>query len=277
MKHRAFIILAAALLAAAALAATASAAGKGIAYQFRGEVTAASSSSVSLQVEGGNHAALKSMLGQSQDQTFAVTSSTEVLLWSHGVPTVGNTGDLKVGDWVQISLHDQRGSSLADLEAKGAGIVADHETKGNPSPLPLYLYVGQVAGPQANGQIALNVSGGNRRALRTMIGQSSAQTFTYGDSTIFLLWQGKVPTVIDPSQLKAGDRITIRVRAKADSTLAQVEATPAVHVGDHEPAAAGTVALTASTNQHATKAQKLKTLRAKVAKLRRELRKAKHH
>jgi hypothetical protein len=69
-----------------------------------------------------------------------------------------------------------------------------------------------------------------------MLGQSLDQTFTYGDSTIFLLWQGKVPTVIDASQLKAGDRITIRVRAPKASTLAQVAATPANHVGDHEPA-----------------------------------------
>jgi hypothetical protein len=68
-----------------------------------------------------------------------------------------------------------------------------------------------------------------------MLGQSLDQTFTYDDGTIFLLWQGKVPTVIDASQLKAGDRITIRIRAAHASTLAQVEATAANHVGDHEP------------------------------------------
>jgi hypothetical protein len=69
-----------------------------------------------------------------------------------------------------------------------------------------------------------------------MLGQALDQTFTYDDGTIFLLWQGRVPTVIDPSQLIAGDRITIRIRAPRLSTLAQVEATPANHVGDHEPA-----------------------------------------
>jgi hypothetical protein len=41
--------------------------------------------------------------------------------------------------------------------------------------------------------------------------------------------------VIGPSQLQAGDRITVRIRAPRSSTLAQVEATPANHVGDHEP------------------------------------------
>ena len=77
---------------------------------------------------------------------------------------------------------------------------------------------------------------GNRLALLSLLGQPVDQTFTYGYGTIFLLWQGKVPTIISPSQLKAGDRITVRIRAPRISTLAQIEATPAAHVGDHEPA-----------------------------------------
>jgi hypothetical protein len=51
----------------------------------------------------------------------------------------------------------------------------------------------------------------------------------------FLLWQGKVPSVIDASQLKAGDRITVRIRALKVASLTQLESTPANHVGDHEP------------------------------------------
>jgi hypothetical protein len=69
-----------------------------------------------------------------------------------------------------------------------------------------------------------------------MLGQPLDQSFAYDDGTIFLLWQGKAPTVIDPSQLRPGDRITIRIRAPRSAALARVEATPAAHVGDHEPA-----------------------------------------
>ena len=72
--------------------------------------------------------------------------------------------------------------------------------------------------------------------MRLLIGQSADQSFTFGDQTIFLLWQGKVPTVIDAAQLKVGDRIVVRIRADRGSTLAQVEATAAVHIGDREPA-----------------------------------------
>jgi len=69
-----------------------------------------------------------------------------------------------------------------------------------------------------------------------MIGQSGDQSFTYDGQTIFLLWQGKVPTVIDASKLVVGDRIVVRIRAPRGATLGQVEATAAKHIGDREPA-----------------------------------------
>jgi hypothetical protein len=236
MKHRTTIVLALAALACAAVASSATAAGgKGRLFQFRGEVLAASATSVQVQVEGGNRPALRAMLGQSQDQTFMIGTGTEILIWRKGIPAVGAYSDLKAGDWVNVNVRDRAGSSLADLEAKPAGIIGDRVHQPGLAALPLWLYVGTVAGPQSGGHIALHVMAGNRRALRSLLGQSADQTFTYDDSTIFLLWQGKVPSVIAASQLKAGDRITIRIRAHAGSSLAQVESSPARHVGDHEP------------------------------------------
>ena len=79
--------------------------------------------------------------------------------------------------------------------------------------------------------------GGNQHALRLMIGQPAEQTFAFDADTIILLWQGKVPTVIGPSGLKVGDRFVVRVRADRGSTLAEVEATAAAHLGDREPPA----------------------------------------
>jgi hypothetical protein len=234
MKHRVLMTLALAALACAALAATAAGAPKGRLFQFRGEVTGVSLNSIGVQVEGGNRPALRKMLGQSQNQTFAIGDHTEVLIWRKGVPAIGGVSDMQLGDWVQVNVRAPVGSSLADIEATQAGLVGDH-VKAPHAALPLWLYVGTVAGPQSGGHIALHVTAGNRRALRSLLGQSADQTFTYDDNTIFLLWQGKVPTVIDASQLKPGDRITVRVRAPQRSTLAQVEATAANHVGDHEP------------------------------------------
>jgi len=152
------------------------------------------------------------------------------------VPHVGSVADLKQGDDVTINLRAKDGASLTDLLATPAATVADRGAQNVGLGKPLFLYIGTVAGGQAGGHVSLHITSGNWRGLRTMLGQASVdQTFSYDNGTIFLHWQGRVPTVIEPSQLKAGDRITVRVRAAGNSTLAQVEATAANHVGDHEP------------------------------------------
>jgi hypothetical protein len=236
MKHRLLLTIALATVAFATVAAVALGGGKGRVFEFRGELLNASSSSAQLQIDGGNHAALRALLGQSQNQSFALDAKTEILVWSHGVPHVAAITDLKQGDEVTLRVRASGGSSLAQIEATAAAVLADRgPNAGNGGSRPLWLYAGTVTGAQSGGHIALHVMSGNWRALQSMLGQSLDQSFSYDNGTIFLLWQGKVPTVIDASQLKAGDRITIRVRAPRADTLAQVEAVPAAHVGDHEP------------------------------------------
>jgi hypothetical protein len=68
-----------------------------------------------------------------------------------------------------------------------------------------------------------------------MLGAPVDETFAYDSHTTFILWQGRVPTVIAATDLKAGDRVTVRVRAPRGSTLAQVGATPAARIAEHEP------------------------------------------
>jgi hypothetical protein len=204
-------------------------------FQFRGHLKAASSTSLSLTVEGGNRLALKKMLGASVDQSFAVGDRTEFLKWSHGIPTVVHAGDLAVGDWVVVNVRAPRAAELAEIEAGGAGVVSDRGAQPNPPTKPLFLFRGKLAAAAGSSSIAIDVGGGNRRALRLLLGQNASQTFAFGPETIFLLWQGRVPTVISAADLRVGDRVTVRIRADRGSTLAQVESTPAVHVGDHEP------------------------------------------
>jgi hypothetical protein len=239
MKHRLILTIGLAALVCSALAATASAGrgGNGRLFQFRGEVVAASPTSVTVTVEGGNHAALRAMLGQSQNQTFTLDTTSEVLVWSHGIPKVGTYADLKTNDWVQVNVRDKAGSPLSDIVAKPAGIVGDHGANPGKAGKPLFLFRGTYAGSPTAGKINVDVKGGNRLGLRLLLGQgTSTQTFTYDANTIFLLWQGKVPTVIGAADLKAGDRITVRIRAPRLSSLSDVENTPARHVGEHEPA-----------------------------------------
>jgi len=241
MRTRLVLLVAAAVAlgaAAAALADNGPAKGRGVHYAFLGQLTATlSNGGVPITVEGGNRQALRAMLGQPVTQTFAYGSTTEFLKWSNGVPTVVQAGDLAAGDYVRVNVDAPAGAALSAIEQQPAGIVGDHGTQLYKPTQPLFLFRGTLTSVAAS-NVAVHVTGGDARAMRLLIGQSADQSFAFGDQTIFLLWQGKVPTVIEASQLKVGDRIVVRVRADRGSSLAQVEATPAVHIGDREPATA---------------------------------------
>jgi hypothetical protein len=237
-RKRALRVVIAAASLALLVAGAAQGGGVRAHYIFRGHLLAtppANATSISLTVEGGNRIALKKMLGSSVDQTFAVGTGTEFLKWSHGVPTVVRANDLSAGDWVVVNVRAPHDATLTQIESRPAGIVSDRGAKPNPPRRPLFLFRGRVAAPAGTSTVTVDVRGGNRRALRLLLGTARQQSFTYGPETIFLLWQGKVPTVISPTDLTLGDRVTVRIRAPWHSSLAQVEATPAVHVGEHEP------------------------------------------
>jgi hypothetical protein len=240
MRTRILIVaIAAALLSTgAAFAASANGQHGKIRYSFLGQLTATpSNGGVSITVQGGNRPALRAMLGAPVTQTFAYGASTEFLKWSAGIPTVVQPGALAAGDFVWVHVRAPRGSDLAALEQTPAGIVGDHGTQLFKPGRPLYLFRGRLTSVGTS-TVTVHVTGGNRHALRLLIGASGDQTFTFGESTIFLLWQGKVPTVIDPAKLVVGDRIVVRIRAAMGSSLAQVESTAANHIGDREPATA---------------------------------------
>jgi hypothetical protein len=242
MKARHLITLAVAALAAAVVTAAALA-DDGPAkqrmprYDFTGHLlaTPTAGGQLSIAVDTGSRNALRAMLGQSDDQSFSVGPDTEFLKWSKGVPTIVQETDLAAGDVVNIHVRAAAGSTLAQIETQPAGLVGDVGPNPQKPDQPLYLFRGKLDSVSSS-TVTIDVAGGDRRALRLMIGQSATQSFAYDSGTIFLLWQGKVPTVISPDQLKAGDTITVRVRAKAKSSLQDVESTPAAHVGDHEPA-----------------------------------------
>jgi hypothetical protein len=229
-------------VAAALFAATAALAGPGnghgkIRYSFLGQLTATpSNGGVSINVEGGNRQALRAMLGAPVTQTFAYGSTTEFLKWSKGIPAVVGPGDLAAGDFVWVHVRAPRNATLAEIEQQAAGIVGDHGTQLFKPSRPLYLFRGTLSSV-GSGTVTVHVTGGNHHALKLLIGSSSDQTFATGENTIFLLWQGKVPTVIDASKLVVGDKIVVRIRADKGASLGQVESTPANHVGDREPAA----------------------------------------
>jgi hypothetical protein len=236
MRTKLFLIslLAALLCVGAASAGNGNGPGK-VRYSFLGQLTATpANGGVSITVQGGNKVALRAMLGQPVTQTFAYGDKTEFLKWSKGIPTVVQAGDLAAGDYVWVHVRAPRNAALSEIEQVQAGIVGDHGTQLFKPSKPLYLFRGKLTAVSSS-SVSLHVTGGNHRALHLLIGSSSEQSFTFGDGTIFLLWQGKVPTVIDASKLTIGDRIVVRIRADKGSSLAEVTSTPANKIAEREP------------------------------------------
>lgn len=238
MRMKLFLAVATAALAGGA-AATAGAAGGGIAYSFLGKLSAAPAGGhLSITVESANRPALRALLGSPVTQTFTYGDTTEFLRWTNGVPRVVQAGDLQPGDYVRVNVRAPRGSSLGKIESTAAGLIGDHGTQLTRPDQPDYLFRGTISAVGSS-TVSVDVRGGNRRALRVLLGSSRTQTFAVGGSTVYLLWQGKVPTVTELAGLKVGEKVAIHVRAKAGSTLGQVTATPAAKVAEHEPATAG--------------------------------------
>jgi len=236
MKRSGLVVALASALAMLLAATAAFAAGTNgkVLYRYTGKLTAKTSSSVSVTVENGNRPALRSLLGKSQDETFATGAKTVFLRWSKGIPTKVTVDDLAVGDFVTVNVRAERGAPFETVASTPAGMVGDHGATLNKPDKPLYLFRGTFVST-GGGKVTIDVKGGNRRALKTMIGQTATQSFSFGVDTVFLKWDHRVPTVIDASKLVAGDRIVVRVRADGGLSLGDVESTPAKRIADREP------------------------------------------
>jgi hypothetical protein len=100
-----------------------------------------------------------------------------------------------------------------------------------------YVFRGHLlSAPPANAtSISVQVEGGNRIALKKMLGSSVNQTFAVGTGTEFLKWSNGIPTVVHSNDLAAGDWVTVNVRAAWKATLAEIVTHPAGIVGDRGP------------------------------------------
>jgi hypothetical protein len=216
--------------------ATLAARGSGNAlYVFNGRLMADAGTSPTLAVDvnGGNRRALRKLVGQSDNASFAVDARTQYIRWTQGVPTVVPESNLLAGDRVSVRVVADRHASLAQIESTPARRVADTGPGGRFPRQPLWLFSGTLNAPAAGGHLTLHIRDGNLRALRAMLGQALDQTFSFDRHTVFVVWQHGVPTVVSPGSLHTGDRVTVRIRAPRAFSLAQVEQVPANHVGDH--------------------------------------------
>ena len=69
-------------------------------------------------------------------------------------------------------------TALAGLVAAGAAFAGNGPAKIH------YAFVGKLTAVPSNGGVSITVEGGNRAALRAMLGQPVTQTFAYGADTV---------------------------------------------------------------------------------------------
>jgi len=97
----------------------------------------------------------------------------------------------------------------------------------------LFIFNGHLmADAGSSPTLFVAVSGGNRIALKKLVGQDKTQQFSVGQNTQYIRWTNGVPTVVPESNLVAGDRVSVRIRAARQSSLAQIESTSAGRVAD---------------------------------------------
>src|SRR3982750_3223305 len=90
-----------------------------------------------------------------------------------------------------------------------------------------YSFLGTVTATPSNGGVSINVVGGNKPALRAMLGAPVTQTFAYGSTTEFLRWSQGKPAVVQAGDLAAGDYVWVHVRAPRGTSLADLGKAPA--------------------------------------------------
>jgi hypothetical protein len=128
-------------------------------------------------------------------------------------------------------------AALLALAILTVGTSATLAARGSVSGNVLYVFNGRLMADAGNNPtIAVDVNGGNKRALRKLVGQSDDANFAVDARTQYIRWTHGVPTVVTESNLLAGDRVSVRIVADRRATLAQIENTPARRVADSGPA-----------------------------------------
>jgi hypothetical protein len=120
--------------------------------------------------------------------------------------------------------------ALGALALAGAATATGNGTRA-------YEFVGTVQAVDVPGNhVSVAVSGGNRAALRAMIGQPATETFTVGPGTRFAWWGSvRFAPPAGLASLQSGQRVRVLVQAPKDAPLATIGATPARRVAVTRP------------------------------------------
>jgi hypothetical protein len=130
-------------------------------------------------------------------------------------------------------------ASLASV-APASAASANHGRMHHPARFggQLYIFKGTVAAP-STGTTALQiaVTGGNRPALKALVGNTSTPlSFTVDGRTAYIAWtaseRGNAPTATTAAGLAVGDPVHLRIRGRFGAPLANLLLNPTRSVND---------------------------------------------
>ena len=133
------------------------------------------------------------------------------------------------------------GLAAAMVVAAPAGAHATHKVKPNwrwHHQGVAYVFRGTLASDATATSVTLNVTGGNRPALRALLGHTGTVSFTTNGNTKYILWTANsggtnnIPALGSYTNLKSGDRVQVTVRGFRGEGLGAITSTPAKRVGD---------------------------------------------
>jgi hypothetical protein len=207
-----------------------------ISYKFNGTLIGepgANATHVSIQLRGGNLPALRSVIGFNTKKplTFTLGARTTFYIASCRRWVLGTSASLHDTDPVTIVVRGRKGLKWRALSHRPARSVWDRAAI-DPAHGVLYYFWGSVTGVDTSShRVSITVLDGNHRGLRLMLGMLQQQSFTYDAATVFVHWEHGIPVSVDPTTITAGQRLSVRIRAKAGLNLATVESTPARIIG----------------------------------------------
>jgi hypothetical protein len=207
-----------------------------VSYKFNGTLIGEpgpNATHVSIQLRGGNLPALRSVIGFNTRKplTFTLGAHTAFYIASGRKWVLGTSANLHDTDPVTVVVRARKGLKWRALSHKPARSVWDRAAI-EPAHGVLYFFWGAVTGVDVSShRVSITVLDGNHRALRLMLGVLQQQSFTYDASTVFVHWAHGIPVLVSPATITAGQRLSIRIRAKAGLGLAAVESTPARIIG----------------------------------------------
>jgi hypothetical protein len=203
-------------------------------YWFQGTVAAtpvAGSTQFGLNVTMANRGVHRFFNTHAGPITFSVSPTTSFVAVQPApsgrgnVPIASNGTILQAGHKLDVMVNAPASASMAQVLATPATKITDRTAAVTPTGFNYGFRGKVVAIDLATGKLTLNIN----RAYRPSgpsYGLNRTVTFSFDVNTLFLNWQSGTPSLIVPTDVPAGQQVTVHVRAPRGTRVASLLTLP---------------------------------------------------